>query len=233
MARCVLAASALVVYCAAAQTGNTGAVSGTVVSENGSPLRAILIAQPAGVGAPVLGRTALDGTFTIQQLPAGKYSVCPALVPAEQAAAGSPPFLNSCGWGLALSTAQVSPGQTVSGLRLVAPTGVTTIVVVNDPASILSALPNPLAFDPKLQLIFRGPDGNPHIPSLVSQGTAGRTYATTVPHDIALTLQVTLSQGTLLTSAGAVAPAQMPLQFTAGADPPPLALRFHDKKAAK
>jgi hypothetical protein len=89
----LLAAGVFFVYCAAAQTTNTGSVSGTVVSEKGSPLRAVLIAQPAGIGSPVLGRTGLDGSFTMQ-LPAGKYAICPALIPADQSTSTDPPFLN-------------------------------------------------------------------------------------------------------------------------------------------
>jgi hypothetical protein len=170
----LLAAGALVVCCAGAQTGNTGAVPGIVVSETGSPLRAVLIAQPAGIGSPILGRTALDASFSIQQLPAGRYTVCPALVPAEQAAEGAPPFLNSCGWGLPMTAVEINAGQTVSGLRLAAPTGVVATIAVNDPTGFLITMLNPLAFDPKLQLIFRGPDGSPHFPSLVSQTARGR-----------------------------------------------------------
>ena len=206
------------------QSAATASVSGRVVSETGTPLRAVISAEPSGRGAAVRLVTALDGSFTFPALSAGQWSLCTA-VPAEQSAKPGQPFLSGCVWGSPEAVVQVVAGKSVSGLQLIAKTGVVQQIQINDPQAILAAAaPGGLGLDKQLQLFFRASDRIPRLPVLTSQSAQGRTYSLTIPPNTPLTLQATLQQGKVVNSAGSQVVAEIPVQAAAGTQPAPISL---------
>src|SRR5207247_167164 len=94
---------------AIAQTGGTGALSGTVVDDSGKPVAAAVLASMPGTkgSAPVNVRAqaAADGTFSMTGLQAGTYTVC------VQVKGGG--YLDPCTWSPVAPTVQIDAGQTV------------------------------------------------------------------------------------------------------------------------
>jgi hypothetical protein len=188
---------------AAAQSA-TGAIGGQVESAAGKSLRAIVVIRPAGGGAIRLGYTDLNGNFAFTQLAPGKYTFC-ARIPAEQFPKPNQPYLDTCMWEQSQSPVAVSPGETISGVRVAVPQATLLQVQVNDPQGLLQqATPAQLsqAPDTQLEVLVRGTYGAPYRVPLASQTSAGRTYALAVPTDTAMALTVKSSQMTVLNQAG-------------------------------
>jgi hypothetical protein len=121
--KCILVLS-LVAAAASGQTG-TATVAGTLVDASSSkPVPAAMVLA-IRTGTPPLikkAKSGADGTFRIQGLEAGSYSLC------VQAAGGA--YLDPCHWNTSSPTVTVAAGQASAGhtLRL-SPAAVITIQV--------------------------------------------------------------------------------------------------------
>jgi hypothetical protein len=114
------------------QTGTTGSLSGTVLDDNGKPVAATV--QASKLGSPAAkagGQSSANGSFTLSNLPAGKYMVC------VQAAG----YLDPCAWSPVPPSVQINAGQTTTGFSMVARRGTTVNVRISDDDHILGALP--------------------------------------------------------------------------------------------
>jgi len=221
---CILPLILSVTRLLSGQSAATATVSGRVVSETGLPLHALISAESSTKGATIHLAAGMDGSFAFPALSAGKWSLCVA-VPAEQSAKQNQPFLNGCFWGSPEAVVQLVAGKNVSGLQLIAQTGVVQQVRINDPQAILAAAaPGAPALDKQLQVFFRASDRIPRLPALTSQDAQGRTYSLTIPHDTPLTLQATLQQGKVVNSAGNAVSGEIPVQVAAGVQPAPITL---------
>jgi hypothetical protein len=112
------------------QTQNsTGTISGVVAGDDGKLLAAVVTANSTGSPA-ASGRTesASDGSFIISGLPAGVYELCAAVLGGG--------YLDPCAWSEVQQLAQVTPGKTLAGRRLVLLKGSVLQVRVNDPLKL-------------------------------------------------------------------------------------------------
>src|SRR5277367_52047 len=95
--------------------------------------------------------SAANGSFQFTGLGAGIFSIC-SRTTLDQAPSAEEPFLDSCAWPAFAKTIRVKAGQALAGITIQGQPGVKLHVRVNDPAQALTALPNPYAPDPNLEL---------------------------------------------------------------------------------
>ena len=131
-----------------------------------------------------------DGSFQIQGLTAGAYSLC-VQTPSEQ-------YLDPCGLGGSPAAVTVATGQTVNaGSVHVSPASL-LVVHVQDAAGLLTQLTS-AGRHPDLALGVRGPNGmfypaHPQGGKLVAASVAGQTksytYQVAVPFDTAMSVSI-------------------------------------------
>lgn len=215
----------LIVGCAFAQ--DSGAIHGSVVTEEGVPLPGAVILysrvtrllkvgnyyRPAP-GETVMRRTvasAADGAFNVSNLPVGEYLLC-AEVPSE-------PYLDPCKWASAQKV-------TVTARSVVRPTvmlkkGVLLKVRINDPAGLLPRAKEDLLSPLNLIIgvVFRE-GAFLRAVNTAADGT-GREYEISVPTDTPLKLWVFSRHVALRDAKGAAVDnsgAKIPFQPTSGRD---------------
>jgi len=196
-------------------------LQGTLISDSGKPQASAFVSATLS-GLPPFRRavrTASDGSFLIQGLPPGKYTVC-----AQIAGDG---LLDPCEWGATAPTVTLAAGQNATGFALKMKTGSVLVVMIADPSAI-SAQKNSAGFTPHLLVGVRSPQKRFYLGHVTAKDASGLTYHVTVPLDTALTLEVqskdlTLAQGTAGTAGPALANSagQFSFQHNSGDPNPP------------
>lgn len=122
-----------------------------------------------------------DGTFSITEVPAGKYQIC----------LGAPQvnLLDPCTWSAAPQVADSSKGTNVSGLTVVADTGFMLQVHVNDPDSMPPA-PKGGSAGQTLSVTTTARNGRQVRFLLLKAASTGWDYCLPVPFDQTMTLDV-------------------------------------------
>jgi hypothetical protein len=170
-----------------------------------------------------------NGTFTFGGLRPGQYSIC-AQIPASEAPRSSPPFLDTCEWGLSHAPIQVAAGQQVTGIDLAAPAGTLLQIQIADPDNVLpkvTSAAGPAMLEPQLSLILRGPDRRIHHAHFVSQTSTGRNYQAVVPANTALGITVASSVAGVFDQNGNQVTSELPTQAAAGSSPSPITFTLH------
>jgi hypothetical protein len=176
--------------CSAAATQNA-VIKGVVTDEVGHPENGVVVTAnllpPVAAGAAIPASfvffsanalSAANGSFEIDGLPAGTFSLC-----AEKQ--GSQ-LLNPCIWGTPTKVA-VASGATENGTAVKVQNGVTIVVRVADPKGTLAG--NPQADD---ILIGTGYRKSPFVRArTITKDGTGRTLTLTVPPGLALNVSVT------------------------------------------
>ena len=202
----------------------TASVSGTVVSPAGYPLRAIVALIPSGGGAVRQAFTDFGGVFNFNQLSAGQYTLCER-IPAEQSPSPDRPYLDTCMWPQPQIPVQVSAGQTLASIQVVAPQGVALNVQVNDPQGLLAQTTpqqSAQAPDAQLQVLVRQTNLLPYRLPLISQTATARNYSLVVPAAASLLLTVKSPQASVLSQTGALVQGETNLSTPSGSALSPL-----------
>lgn len=126
-----------------AQSG-TASIKGTLLGQDGKPIggaqvtanvelaRNKALPQPIATGPTVAtAKTAGDGTFTLDKLPAGMYTLC--------AQAPSATHLDPCHWSQIPPSVTVTAGQSITGYKFSLVQGAQFQVRLDDPKKLLSA----------------------------------------------------------------------------------------------
>ena len=177
-----------------AQTGaGTASVTGTVLdAKTGKAVSAAWVVVNRAGAPPVAKKTKSggDGSFQIQGLAAGTYSIC------VQAAGDQ--YLDPCQWSGSPAIVMLNAGQTASGMTVKLTAASSLYIHVNDPQSILGRLTND-GRHPEFTVGVWGPRGL-YYPAQVSGGlavavggsssVAGYSYHLAVPLDTALNFYI-------------------------------------------
>ncbi len=191
------------------QTG-TASIAGTVVDgKTSKPIPAALVTA-SRLAAPPLAKntkTGGDGTFRIQGLTAGNYSIC------VQAAGDQ--YLDPCQWSGAAAGVALSSAQAAAGLRIaLTPASVLHIQVV-DSKNTLTQLTKD-GRHPDLTLGVWGPRGfyhparlagSPPALAAVPGGAAQYSYRVVIPVDTTLNVHISSRDLQLGDANGAALPA--------------------------
>jgi hypothetical protein len=167
-----------------------------------------------------------DGTFGLQGLPAGTYTVC-----AQAPAAG---YLNPCDFATVPLKVTLTAGQISSNNTIGMVAGATVLVRIQDPqqlaipaASVQKGVPP----SPDLSVGVWG-GGNPGIlffpAHLTGTDSTGLNYQVTIPHDTSLALHVSSRHLKLADATGAALAgniSQKKIQHNSG-DPNPVSLTY-------
>lgn len=199
----------------------TASISGRFIAPGGHALHGYLYltGQALGSASRKVYAGADDGSFQFTALPAGLYFICTRST-FDQAPSSEEPFLDSCAWPVFAHKVHLTAGQALTGVAVQAQPGVRLHVRVNAAAAgTLSALPNPGAVDPNLELHVRGADQLIHIMPVVNTDSAGRDHAVIVPHDTYLILRSASKTLSLKLPTGQAVPAEQQLFLKSGALP--------------
>lgn len=203
---CVLAA----LECAQAQPAPTGSVRGTVTSDKGKALVAVVTAAKITATA-ASGRTqsAPNGSFGFDNLPVGDYLLC------VQVPAGG--FVDPCHWSPAPQTVTVKSGQTTAGLQIRVATASVLQIRLNDPGDLLQPKGG---VAPHIMMGVVTSRGLFQPAFLAVKDAAGQDHQVTVPLDTPLKfsifskhVQLTDANGQAVDSAGS----SFTFQHTTGA----------------
>ncbi len=196
-----------------AQVG-TASIQGTVADSGSNKAVAGAIVTAVRIGLPPASQTAAtagDGSFQIQGLVAGVYSLC-IQVPGDG-------YLDPCQWSGTPVKVTLAAGQNSTGNSLKIAAGAVLKVRVNDPAQLLSQKTAD-GRTPQLAVGVGGGNSLFRPMRIALQDATGATYQLAVPPGTALNLQVMSGDLKLANSAGAALPAagdQQPFQYGAGA----------------
>jgi len=201
-------ASALCAGLAGAQALGTGAISGHVLSEEGSAVSAsVTLSFATARGYPAPPRRAItgaNGAFTFSKLPAAKYVLC-AQVAASEAPPANSPYVDTCVWPSAQTPITLTAGQQVGGIVFTAPKGTWLQVRVADPDPVLpqaASAKGPAMLEPELQVVLNGPDGLYRHTRFLSSDGGGRNYQMAIPLKTALSLKIANSVANVFDQAG-------------------------------
>jgi len=159
-------------------------IRGTVQQEDGTPIAGSRV-QVLRATAPPFNtevRTAEDGSFDAEGLPAGTYRICPD-PPSGQ-------HLSPCLWHDPSAIVTVQDGQVVDGITIVMKLGTTVTVVVKDPVGLLHKKHTAADAAQMLFVAVKGPKKIPYPLVAGIQNGSQTTYQMTVPFDTALKLIV-------------------------------------------
>ncbi len=211
-----------------AQPQPNSTISGRVLSETGTPLRALIAIRSADGGLVRRGFTALDGSFSFPQLPPGQYTFC-ARIPAEQASRPDQPFLDTCEWERPQTAVPLAAARPVAGVQVTVPKAALLQVRVDDPDQVLPAVTPgpPPALGSQLQLSVMGPNRLDHDLTLASQDSKGRSYTAVVPVDTPLSLTAASSAGRLTNATGQPIQAAINLTAPKGSTLAPVNITLH------
>ena len=202
---------------AVAQTASAG-IQGTVTArDTGAPLAGVLVIAGAtsNPSATQSTKSAADGTFQIENLPAGAYSLC--------VKAASDGYLDPCEWGQSPPAVTLAVGQNSTVNAVAASPGAVLKIRIQDTAQLLLQKGKNGSLPDLLVGVF-GPKGIFYSAHVANRDTTGLNMQLTVPFDTPLSLQVISkalqlsdNTGTALPSAGATAS----FQAAAGQPNPP------------
>ncbi len=208
---------------AASLFAQAGSLAGLVTDESNKPISGAFITAhretlPIASGR---ARAAANGTFQVNGLPAGSYTVC-VQVPGSD-------FLDTCEWYILPLRVDVKAGQAVAGLKFKLHKGAIVHVRLNDPGKLLERSSTAKAV-PSVLMGVQTIRGLLRPVTLVSKDATGTTHAVTVPFDTALNFtvlspQVSLSdeKGTPLAApagqAGLLGASNVPLAIPSGTIP--------------
>ena len=114
----------------------TASISGTVVGDDGKPLRAaVTVNGVVPLRAAGRAESGADGTFSVTNLLPGAYNIC-----VDVRGGG---YLDPCAWEPVLAKVQLSGGQALSGYHASVKKGAALFVRVNDPTGLLNAISIP------------------------------------------------------------------------------------------
>jgi hypothetical protein len=176
MSICVLVA----MVCVQGQPVTTGSVRGTVTSDKGKALVAVVTAAkmtaPAASGR---AQSAPDGSFGFDNLPAGEYALC-AQVPGGG-------FVDSCHWSPVPQTVTVKGGQSITGVQIRVATGSVLHIRLNDPGELLEAKGG---IEPHVMMGVVNSRGLFQPTFLAAKDPAGRNHEVTIPLDTPLKFHI-------------------------------------------
>lgn len=174
----ILCLVGVVTTIAAAQSpapATSASIAGTVVGDDGKPLAAFVTAnrttKPIATGSSA---PAKDGSFSINKLSAGTYSLC--------AAAKDGGYLNPCTWGPAILVT-LNAGQNLTGYRIVLKRGRSLQVHLTDAGQALSAAAAPGKPAPHVMVGILTPQRIFEPLALIGKDTQGRTHEGTISAD--------------------------------------------------
>lgn len=187
-------------------SGQTGAVTGTVTDDTGSPIAGATVSAalrppvPAGthgpgglpsfIPFPPKAPTSANGSFEIDGLPAGTYALCVDKL-------GSA-VLNPCVWNDQPVLTTLAAGGTATGVSVVAPRGVVITIRVLDPKQLL--IGDPRSDDVRIGTFH---DSSSFIPALNSGGDMkGKTMSLVVPAGQPLNISVSSATHALADASG-------------------------------
>lgn len=166
----------------AAQIPPSAAIRGAVTDDKGRALSGVLVTAVLNAGPP-LARTstsAADGSFQIQGLPAGPYSLC------AQLPAGG--YLDPCQWSLNPTSLTLIAKQVSTGNAVTLRKGSIVKIRMQDPGRLLAQKtrdgrqPHLLIAVPALRGL--------NAAQQTGKDSNGADYEVTVPNDSSLTIQV-------------------------------------------
>jgi hypothetical protein len=200
-----------------AQVG-TASIQGTVTDAASNKAVAGAYVTAIRSGLPPASQTAesaSDGSFQVQALAAGDYSLC------IQVPGGG--YLDPCQWSGTPVKLTLTAGQKSTGNSLKISAGSVVQVRVDDPSQLLSQKTKD-GRNPQLVVGVWGGNSLFHPLRVASQDSTGATFQLTIPPDTALNLQVISGDLKLANSAGAAVAAagdQQSFQYSTGAASPP------------
>jgi len=128
-------------------------------------------------------------------------------------------------WPQPQTPVQVSTGEALAGIQIVAPQGVALNVQVNDPQGLLAQTApqqSAQAPDAQLQVLVRQANLLPYRLPLAAQSAIARNYSLVVPAATSLLLTVRSPQASILTQAGALVQGETNLSTPSGSALSPL-----------
>jgi hypothetical protein len=203
---------------AAGSDPNTASIQGTVTArDTKKPLAGALViarATPA-FSTHQSAQSAADGSFQLQNLPAGTYSLC--VKPADDG------YLDPCEWGQTASSVTVTAGQKSTGNLPTASAGSVLKIRIQDTAQLLFQK-GKSGYLPDLLVGIFGPNGMFYPAHVANRDIRGLDLQLTIPFNTPLSLSVTSKAAKLADSTGVALPAggaQAPFQHATGNPSPP------------
>ena len=134
-----------------------------------------------------------DGSFQLQNLPAGTYSLC--VKPADDG------YLDPCEWGQTASSVTVTVGQKSTGNLPTASAGSVLKIRIQDTAQLLFQK-GKTGYLPDLLVGIFGPNGMFYPAHVANRDIRGLDLQLTIPFDTLLSLTVASKTAELADSAG-------------------------------
>ena len=204
-----------------AQTA-AGSIKGTLHASDDSPIAGAIIT--ANVELPrtkanalnfavatgptrAVYTTAKDGSFELDRLPAGDYTLC-AQAPAAV-------HLDPCHWGQRPPSVTLAAGQNITGYKLTLAKGALLQVRLDDPKGLLNT-PASASGKPHVLMGVSSPSGQFYSLFFSSADTTGRNHSLTVPLNTNLKFNVYSKNVSLIDGNGkAIDPAgsSIPVRF--------------------
>jgi hypothetical protein len=187
--------------CSALLAQNTGSIQGSVVdARTQQPLSgALVIARAAASASAVQSvKAAVDGSFLLQNLAPGKYSVC--------VKAGDSAHLDPCDWGQATYDVTLGAGQKSLANHVAVPLGSVVKIRIQDTSQWLFQKTK-TGFVPDLLVGAFDPHGIFYPASVVNRDIRGLNLELVVPFDTPLALSVASKAAKLADSNGIALPA--------------------------
>lgn len=185
-------------------TAPTGSIQGKVLGDGLKPVAGAFVTASRRLPVPLsqTARTAPDGSFQVERLPEGAYTLC------VQVPDGG--HLDPCQWSASPVSATLSTGQKVTGLQIALRKTSKLRVRIEDPNHHLA--PRSVRTEaPQISLGVITPLGATSPAVLTSTDANGRTYEIAVALDVPLSLTVVGkhliladANGSKVTSSGAV-----------------------------
>ncbi len=167
----------------AALVAQTGSIQGAATDSKGKPLKGTFVTAVRG-GLPPASQsasTANDGSFKIQGLPAGTYSLC-VQVPGDG-------YLDPCQWGGTPVKITLADGQTSTGNTLKVADASVLVIRIDDPGKALGQHTKD-GRNPHLLVGVWSGNGLFLPAHVASTDAAGTQYQVSIPRDAALKLHV-------------------------------------------